>query len=359
MQSDSELSCNSAIAPAAGNPRLRLSQWTDIKPAGTHGFCALFTAMRYGRRYFIKALAPDFRNLPEYQRLLFKEFEIGVQLDHPGIAHTVAWDVIPGVGEGLVMEYVDGVELRQWLATPAGSGRRGRLDIVRQIAEALGYIHSVGICHRDLKPDNILVTRNGARVKIIDFGLGDGDDFAVYKHSAATRAYGAPEQQGAAMQEASMSADIYSFGKIMELMLPERRYRNLIRKCQDNDPSCRPQASALAKHLSAKRYAAASAAVILSAISVIAVCAVLLTVNRRAVQTDAVHTADTIIIHRTDTVTLAAPAGPSASAVKAVWDKAIKYVDPQIKFFATYDFPFPEDHINDIDNLIPTWEDHI
>lgn len=196
--SQEDYSCNSAMTAKEdydqSNPRLRVAEWSDVKLIRRHGFCMVYSATRYGRKYFLKSLAEDYRELPEWQRLLFKEFELGVQFDHPAIARTVAWELIPATGETLVMEYVDGLELRDWLKSDKARDRQERLNVVRQIAEALVYIHSMGVSHRDLKPDNILVTHKGCRVKIIDFGLGDGDDFVVYKRSVGTQAFGAPSR---------------------------------------------------------------------------------------------------------------------------------------------------------------------
>ena len=60
--------------------------------------------------------------------------------------------------------------------------------------DALEYIHGKQTAHRDLKPSNIMITRNGQHVKLIDFGLSDTDDYAVYKQPAGTEGYISPEQ---------------------------------------------------------------------------------------------------------------------------------------------------------------------
>lgn len=363
---DDDCSCNSdmTVFGNAGNSSRHqdISEWTNLRLIGAHGVYELYTATRYGRKYFIKGLGKDYR-LPEWQRLLFKEFELGIQLDHPYIARTVSWETVPELGEALVSEYVDGLELGKWLKSEIGKDRKERLKIARQIAEALNYLHSSGVSHRDLKPDNILVTRNGKRVKIIDFGLGDSDAFIVYKHSAGTRAFGAPEQMPGQCSEASMSADIYSFGKIIRLMFPGRRYNSLIRKCLRKDASARPSASEVLKSLNRNHtnrifILGLSFLVGLAAIGLLYFSEQSRQESIEEIKPQAIRV-DTVYVHKNDTVMVETPAKPSDSAIKAVWDKAIKDIDPQIKFYATYDFPDHEDHSADFESIIKQWQDHI
>lgn len=359
--------CNSAMTfgqgACDGNPRLIFSEWSDLRPVGHHGVYALYTATRYGRKFFIKSLSENYRGLPEWERLLFKEFELGVQIDHPCIARMTAWEVIPGIGESIVMEYVDGSELRHWLDTATGRDRSSRLGVVRQIAEALVYIHAMGISHRDLKPDNILVTHKGNRVKIIDFGLGDSDGFIVYKHSTGSSAFGAPEQMPGKSSEASMSADIYSFGKIMSMMLAGRRYRSLIRKCLRGEASARPSAPEVLKYLNRNRRNRIF-------VVVVSLFMVLISVGMFYISGLSRHTPaerilhqpahkDTVYLNKIDTVKIEVAGKPSESAIKAVWDKAIKDIDPQIKYYATFEFPDQKDRSSDFESIIKQWQDHL
>lgn len=368
-QLDKEHSCNSAFtgvneAGCDGNPRLRLAAWSDIRLIRRHGAYCIYTAIRYGRKYLLKGLSENHRALPEWQRLLFKEFELGFQIDHPNIARTVGWEAITGVGESVVMEFVDGQELGQWLKTCKTQTPDRRLDVVKQIAEALVYIHSMGISHRDLKPDNILITRKGCQVKIIDFGHGDSEDFIVYKRAAGTKSFGAPEQASGKM-DAAMSADIYSLGKIMEILLPNPRYRRIIKRCLREDPSARPSATDLLESLNGKTY---FIPVAIGALLVALLGAGLISNNYNnevaddyeAPDTPVLNApVDTVYVQKTDTVFVQTPSQPSKAQIKAVWDKVMTDVEPMTKFYATFDFIDKKDHKDEYDKLIPHFGDNL
>lgn len=212
--------------------------------------CLLYSARWNGRRHVLKTLRREYADNPVYIEALRKEFELGVRLDHPDIIRVVAFEEIATLGKCIVMEWVDGEPLNRFLATKPS--RRKRLAIALRLAKALAYMHHTGISHRDLKPDNILITRRGHNVKIIDFGLGDADSFTNLKSSRATRTYGAPEISGTAAI-ADSAADVYSFGKILQQLLPKMYKRRLIKRCLRIDPKQRPTMSEVASSLASKR----------------------------------------------------------------------------------------------------------
>ena len=196
----------------------------------------LFAATRYGKRYMLKCLKEDFLLTPIYQQAIVKEFEIGLQLEHPYICRTFA-----GMGYTIVMEQVDGDTLQTLIDEKRLSSELA-FRIVSQMMDALDYMHSKQIVHRDIKPANIMVTHMGKNVKIIDFGLSDSDLFGVLKMPAGTYRYLAPEQllEGAV---AEPGADIYSLGMVMEDMAVaagSKKLRRMSRICTVKDASQRP-----------------------------------------------------------------------------------------------------------------------
>ena len=202
----------------------------------------LYRAQRYGRYYVLKGLAPEYRNDPACREYLSKEYQIGVQLDHPHIVRVNSLEEDSKVGLCIVMEYVDGQSLDQWLLTKPSAAARKR--IFRQILDAMDYCHERQIWHLDLKPSNILITKDGQTAKIIDFGLSDNSGFA-FRQTGGTRKYAAPEQL--AGQIADQRSDIYALGGILKRMFPHR-YGRAVRRAQCTDPSKRPQSvAALAK----------------------------------------------------------------------------------------------------------------
>lgn len=195
------------------------------------GFNCLYKAQRYGKWYVLKGLKPEFRNSAIHKELLSKEFELGIKMSHPNIAQTVDKESDPVAGDCIVMEYVDGETLREFLAQKPS--RKVRFKITCDLLSAMAYYHSLQIVHRDLKPDNILITRNGHNVKIIDFGLADSDYHGVLKQPAGSDRYAAPEQKEGKVA-IDCRADLYAFGKILRQLFPHD-YGAICRKCVQPD----------------------------------------------------------------------------------------------------------------------------
>ncbi len=149
------------------------SEWRDISLLQTRSRTQIYTASRYGRRFVLKALTPDTASLTDYRLQQEQEFQLGIQLVHPNIAATYSLEEIDGVGRCIVQEWIDGLTLGEWLRAKPTKAARKR--VFSQLLDALEYIHSLQLVHHDLKPDNILITRNGANVKLIDFGLSATD----------------------------------------------------------------------------------------------------------------------------------------------------------------------------------------
>ena len=177
------------------------------------GHTRLFSATKYGKRYMLKCLKKDFLFTPVYQQALTKEFEIGLQLEHPYICRTLGLERLPNLGDTIVMEHIDGNTLEGLIEKKELTAELAH-KITFQLMDALAYMHRKQIIHRDLKPSNIMVTHSGQNVKLIDFGLSDSDAFCVLKFPAGTTGYIAPEQlQPGATAEPK--ADIYSLGMVI------------------------------------------------------------------------------------------------------------------------------------------------
>ena len=192
----------------------------------------LYKSSRHRRIVAIKCVRPEFRDNPLYWDMLRKEYEIGHSLNHPNIREYYSLDNDPELGICLEMEWVDGDSLDQLLPECMRNAEL-RDKISRQILDAVRFMHLKQVIHRDLKPGNILVTRNGQNVKLIDFSLSDSDSHLVLKGNAGTARYASPEQKECG--PADFRSDIFSIGVILSEMSDNRRYRNVSRKCMRPD----------------------------------------------------------------------------------------------------------------------------
>ena len=215
------------------------SSFYDIKEIETKGYSSLHTATYLGKKVILKGLKPEFKNERFYQDLIKKEFEISRSLDHPNIVKTIDFQNIPNLGDCIVMEYIEGLTLTEFIEGHKVTKSQSRKakdvyeKIFNELLDAMEYFHSKQIIHRDLKPSNILITNNGNNVKIIDFGLSDTDDYVILKQAAGTRKYAAPEQM-IPNNTIDCRADIYSLGIILKNNFP-KSYQKIADKCAQQD----------------------------------------------------------------------------------------------------------------------------
>ncbi len=217
--------------------------FTDYTELPSNGYNAIFKAKRYGKWYILKGLKPEFANNAIYIELLTKEFDMGILLEHPNIVRFVGKEIDPIVGRCIIMEFVDGVTLNEFIAEKHSRATYDK--IIGELLNAMLYFHSKQLIHRDLKPSNILITRNGDNVKIIDFGLSDTDYHSILKQPAGSPKFAAPEQWDNAVT-IDNRADLYAFGMILKTIFGNRLpqpYKRIAQKCTQADREKRYQSA--------------------------------------------------------------------------------------------------------------------
>ena len=196
------------------------------------------------RWLLLKRISPEFRNNPLYIAALEKEFNLGFSLDHPNIVKYLNKGIDKD-GSYILAEYIDGITLRSIIEKNVNGISDKRLieKIVRQLLNALDYLHSNNILHLDLKPENILITFKGNNVKLIDFGMSVSDSYISI--SSGTRKYCSPEQLSDP-ENADAGYDFFSLGLVILEMFTSRTnsvdvkklpqpYKTIVEKCLNPD----------------------------------------------------------------------------------------------------------------------------
>lgn len=170
------------------------------------------------RTIAIKILKDQMTGDAAFIRRFEREAQSAAALSHPHIVNI--YDV--GEEEGIhfmVMEYVDGKNLKEYIREKGKLAAPEAIKITRQIAEALEQAHQAGVIHRDIKPQNILFSRDG-KVKVADFGIaiaGDGVTVTVGNTIIGSVQYISPEQ--ARGEVAGAPSDLYSLGIVLYEMV--------------------------------------------------------------------------------------------------------------------------------------------
>ncbi|MCE5292751.1 MAG: serine/threonine protein kinase [Nocardiaceae bacterium] len=192
-----------------------LGGYQILRTLGQGGMAKVYLVQhpRLPRQYALKVLSPHLADDPNFRARFEREAHLAAQLDHPnvvavhdrGIDHGLMW---------LAMQYVDGTDASALLQThPNGLDPMRALSILTQAAAGLDAAHHQGMLHRDVKPSNLLLTRDG-RVLVADFGIAraidDATDLTATGNMVATIAYAAPEVISG--ERADHRSDVYSLG---------------------------------------------------------------------------------------------------------------------------------------------------
>ena len=200
------------------------NRYEILEVVGTGGMARVYKARchRLNRLVAIKILREDLAQDAEFRRRFHDESQAVAMLSHPNI--VAVYDVSRSSElEYIVMELIDGINLKQYLQKKGGKlNWREALYFITQITKALGHAHSRGIIHRDIKPHNIMVLRDGS-VKVADFGIArvaSGGHSTLTQEALGSVHYISPEQaRGSHIDERS---DLYSAGVVLYEMLTGR-----------------------------------------------------------------------------------------------------------------------------------------
>lgn len=184
----------------------------------------LYRVKKAGKFFIIKT---PIDNSGMRLELLKREYTISIGMSHPNIIGVFTFENNTPVGPGMVMEYIDGRAVDDWLKENPKPAERRR--VFMQILDAVNYVHKQSVIHNDIKPSNILITRLNNDVRLIDFGVSDDDANYLLQRLGCTSQYASPELL---RREADIDvrSDIYSIGIIMQEIFG-KKYSSIVKKC--------------------------------------------------------------------------------------------------------------------------------
>ena len=202
--------------------RLLDNRYEILEVIGTGGMAVVYKARchRLNRLVAIKILKDEFARDEEFRRRFHAEGEAVAMLSHPNIVQV--YDVSSSNNANfIVMELIDGISLKQYMERKGILNWKETLHFAMQIASGLEHAHSRRIVHRDIKPHNVMVLKNGS-VKVMDFGIARvmSKSNTLTKEALGSVHYISPEQ--AKGGHTDNRSDLYSLGVVMYEMMAGR-----------------------------------------------------------------------------------------------------------------------------------------
>lgn len=202
--------------------RLLDGRYEILEEIGRGGMAVVYRARchRLNRFVAVKILKEELSRDEDFRRRFHAESQAVAMLSHPNI--VAVYDVNhSGDADYIVMELIDGLTLKQYMQQRGALNWREALHFATQIAKALEHAHSRGIVHRDIKPHNIMILKDGS-VKVADFGIArlNSSQNTLTREALGSVHYISPEQAKGAQVDAR--SDLYSLGVVMYEMLTGR-----------------------------------------------------------------------------------------------------------------------------------------
>ena len=191
--------------------------YTDIRPlcASRYGNSRVFTAKNNGKKVIVKTLKAEYADNAACQASLREEYDVTSMLDNKYLRKAIDFVNIEGLGDCIIFEYIEGKSLAEHVRVGTLSEKQVK-SIFTEVCDALYYMHRNGVVHCNLNPENILVTANDCRVKLIDIGIPETKQDADRELLIKEMEFIAPEIIKG--EDYDSRADIYSLGKIIEFI---------------------------------------------------------------------------------------------------------------------------------------------
>ena len=193
------------------------NEYTDLRLLHTsrYGNSRVFTANFHGKKVIVKTLKKEFVDDPACIASLKQEFETTSMLDNKYIRKVMDFVHVEGLGDSIIFEYIEGKTLAEHVRVGTLTEKQVK-SILAEVCDGLYYMHRNGVIHCNLSPENVMVTSNDCRAKIIDIGVPETRQDADRELLIKEMEFVAPEIIKG--EDIDSRADIYSLGKIMEFI---------------------------------------------------------------------------------------------------------------------------------------------